>query len=932
MQMEEREEFSQRLKHNSIISGLLAFASQTTVTNTTQHYQHLKMFPPPSSATWLLLLLAMLTTSTTNVRADTTATESLELSRDGFTSGTNTTTDTAYHIAVIPKSLDNPFFDIARDGCMDAAAALSRSGIEVVCDYTGPPGDADDNDGQIQAAIMHALITGKGTNYTRPHGIAVAVRAVETLQPMIDLATREGIPVVTFDSDAPDSTRLQYIGTDNYFFGTQIAKLLKQLKPNGGTFGVVASLESLNLQERAAGFVDELLHDEGLWTPVSLVEENPYYVMDVQSNITLAMEHMYALAALDPPPTAIAPVMGMPMRSCCWKEFVDDMAKELNITLVSGDAMPNQIEFLERGYVHGLVGQLPYDFGAISVQTLVQHVMHMEAQGITDPKALHIENDVIGTNVLTLVQVPLVLPHLTVNHNLLHTLRAVGFTLCGIVFVMAIGFAIWVFVKRNLYVVKVAQPGFLIMVAAGTLVMASALIPLSFDDNYNDTLLEEQQQSTGEAVTMCMSIPWLASTGFTIMFSALFAKLYRVNTIFHSMMTKHQNANAGSLSTTDNANNTPRRITVTAQDVLIPFVVLLSLNTIILTLWTVLDPLTYVRHDLPGMDGWNRVIATYGSCQSNHVEYYLIPLACINLSVLLMANYQAYQARQQNIQSEFAEAKYIGIAMASLLQAMLSGIPILFVVRQSPQAYYLVLCFMIFIISAVVLIVIFVPKIVLVDQTKGETQQEQKQRLTRSIMRHSTALGTGRNSAVSFADSKSNQDDTKHKRGHDNHDDDENEDHTSRADNSNKIKTKPTDQFDDSSSDNEEEEEDECPEMALPAAGSDKKKKEDLFVSPLSIMDDGWKTVVVHPDQDNDHSDNGEAATTSEQDAATAANTAANTSSSSSSPITDKKKSKKGKKEKNKKKDSKDTKVGFSDEKPLSLFENTGWNTVVERD
>ena len=42
------------------------------------------------------------------------------------------------------------------------------------------------------------------------------------------------------------------------------------------------------------------------------------------------------------------------------------------------------------------------------------------------------------------------------------------------------------------------------------------------------------------------------------------------------------------------------------------------------------------------------------------------------------------------IEAEFAETKYITICMASMLQAMISGVPVLLFVRDMPQAYYLV--------------------------------------------------------------------------------------------------------------------------------------------------------------------------------------------------------------------------------------------------
>jgi hypothetical protein len=50
--------------------------------------------------------------------------------------------------------------------------------------------------------------------------------------------------------------------------------------------------------------------------------------------------------------------------------------------------------------------------------------------------------------------------------------------------------------------------------------------------------------------------------------------------------------------------------------------------------------------------------------------------------------------------------------MVVLLQAGLTGIPILFVVRDIPRAFYMILVFVIFIVSMATLLLIFVPKII----------------------------------------------------------------------------------------------------------------------------------------------------------------------------------------------------------------------------
>jgi len=60
--------------------------------------------------------------------------------------------------------------------------------------------------------------------------------------------------------------------------------------------------------------------------------------------------------------------------------------------------------------------------------------------------------------------------------------------------------------------------------------------------------------------------------------------------------------------------------------------------------------------------------------------------------------------------AEFAESKYIFVSMASMLQALISGMPVLFFVKDMPQAYYMVFVLFFFIVSMVIMLVIFVPK------------------------------------------------------------------------------------------------------------------------------------------------------------------------------------------------------------------------------
>jgi 7 transmembrane sweet-taste receptor of 3 GCPR len=160
----------------------------------------------------------------------------------------------------------------------------------------------------------------------------------------------------------------------------------------------------------------------------------------------------------------------------------------------------------------------------------------------------------------------------------------------------------------------------------------------------------------------------------------------------------------------------------------------------VLTIWTVVDPLRYERKEVMGIGGWDRVIETYGACRSEKSEAsYILPIVVLDIGVLVLANWQAFEAR--HIEAEFSETRYIAICMASMLQAVISGIPVLFVVKEDPRAWYLVLVFMIFIIGMVILLVIFIPKILFTQLFLSKTKQQQNDIISFIIQRSSKSSG-----------------------------------------------------------------------------------------------------------------------------------------------------------------------------------------------
>src|ERR1700747_1678824 len=145
-----------------------------------------------------------------------------------------------YKFVIVPKAMNNPFFDFARDGCEKRAKELGN----IECIYKGPV----EHEPATQAQIIQDFVTQK------VDGLAISVADVAAMTKSIDAAAAAGIPVVTFDSDAPGSKRIAYIGTNNKEFGLALGKPLQQLRPEGGKYEMVfGGAGAKNLAESVQG-------------------------------------------------------------------------------------------------------------------------------------------------------------------------------------------------------------------------------------------------------------------------------------------------------------------------------------------------------------------------------------------------------------------------------------------------------------------------------------------------------------------------------------------------------------------------------------------------------------------------------------------------------------------------------------------------------
>src|ERR1041385_1040743 len=137
------------------------------------------------------------------------------------------------------------FWTIAHAGVDDAVKELNGT---VDLDFRIP----SDGQAATQRQMLDDLIA-KGID-----GIAVSPIDPANQTEFLNKIASQTL-LICHDSDAPDSKRVCYIGTDNVAAGVEAAKLIKEALPNGGKIMLfVGTLDAQNAKERYAGIKQEL--------------------------------------------------------------------------------------------------------------------------------------------------------------------------------------------------------------------------------------------------------------------------------------------------------------------------------------------------------------------------------------------------------------------------------------------------------------------------------------------------------------------------------------------------------------------------------------------------------------------------------------------------------------------------------------------------
>jgi ribose transport system substrate-binding protein len=189
-------------------------------------------------------------------------------------------------------------------------------------------------------------------------GIAISPKDPQNQTDMLNRAAAK-VHLVTQDSDAPESDRVCYIGTNNYEAGLAAGALIKEALPQGGEIMLfVGTLDAQNAQDRKRG-IEETLQGSGITILDTRTDET-----DRIKAIANAQDALVSNAELDC-------LVGLwSYNGPALLNAVRDSNKVGQVKIVCFDEDEETLRGVQDGVIFGTVVQQPFEFGYQSVKLL----------------------------------------------------------------------------------------------------------------------------------------------------------------------------------------------------------------------------------------------------------------------------------------------------------------------------------------------------------------------------------------------------------------------------------------------------------------------------------------------------------------------------------------------------------------------------------
>jgi ribose transport system substrate-binding protein len=276
-----------------------------------------------------------------------------------LTTGCNSSRhDSTENYYLVATNIKIPYWRAAFDG-LDRAS----KDLKIRAEMVGP----DTYDVKAQQEIFREVVRTK-----KPTGILISAADPGLMKAEIDSAIAAGIPVVTMDSDAPDTRRLFFIGTNNYQAGVMGGRALAKHLNGKGNIVVFTITTQTNLIERLRGYQDALSD-----TGIKIVE-----TIDIHGQPSLAFDKTTEILK-DPKKKVDGFVC---LEATAGKEVADVLTRQnaKDKVVVAMDTDEATLEWIEKGAIAATVAQKPFTMAYYGLCALDELHHNKPAQLNTD--------------------------------------------------------------------------------------------------------------------------------------------------------------------------------------------------------------------------------------------------------------------------------------------------------------------------------------------------------------------------------------------------------------------------------------------------------------------------------------------------------------------------------------------------------------------
>lgn len=254
-----------------------------------------------------------------------------------------------------PLDLYVSYHDVSNEFApfMKAGVAKAAAEDKVNANFIGPVGA--DADGQISEI---ETLMGK------MDGLAISSVSTDALAPLIDRVLAAGIPVVTFNTDNPDSKRLAFAGQDLVQSGREAGKLMAKVL--GGKGKVMITTIDAAAQwsvDREGGAREALKAEPGIEVVQTLnTGTDPQEIYSAIENAMLANPSVTGILSLE---CCSTPAAGT------WVERNKAADK---VKVVGFDLLDQTVGLVESGDIQATIDQAPEKQGFAAVDLLAKFI------------------------------------------------------------------------------------------------------------------------------------------------------------------------------------------------------------------------------------------------------------------------------------------------------------------------------------------------------------------------------------------------------------------------------------------------------------------------------------------------------------------------------------------------------------------------------